>query len=273
MATNTIAAEIDPPRLPFDVDLDQSAERFDRRAARLSGIAPIRSERISASRTLDLRRNCARAVGNLVLARATNRATILSASFLWRRRDSADGRGLVLENCSRNYDFESYSVSLYSRERGRICDTIHKLRPALSMVARRDDPFHHRCRVRQPPSVVSAPARADCSCICRRGLRIFGAKNSSAESEDHLRRFISRHLRRFCFELHAEILPAFGNSTLQRRFGVKANHPSGIFNCGGRLRRFEAPMQITIHRQFPTQPGCRRWARLRPILRIPEPMR
>src|ERR1700730_10959119 len=109
-------------------------------------------------------------LSRLVLARAPDRPTILSASFLWRRRNSDRECFLVLEDRERSRHFELDAASFDSGADRSLCYEVDQRRAAFPMVARRDVPFHHRSRLWQPASVVPIAARADCRRV--RGWRL-----------------------------------------------------------------------------------------------------
>src|SRR6266513_2426251 len=74
----------------FNVDLDQSAERVNRRAARLSCSDTIWLVGLLAEMAVVVRRDRVASVGLLVFSRGSHRGPVLSLSLLRSGRDQAD---------------------------------------------------------------------------------------------------------------------------------------------------------------------------------------
>ena len=104
----------------FAVDFNQTAEHFNRCAARVPGISafqytatPARSS-ISKSFPVVLWRACTFAIRALVRACLPNRVAILSASLFWSRGSSNHVRGVVSENREGNRDLDAHAFCFCS---------------------------------------------------------------------------------------------------------------------------------------------------------------
>src|SRR5438046_10239551 len=97
---------------------------------------------------------------------------MLSASFFRRGRNRYRRFRVVLEDCATDRDIELDANSFDHCGYWSVRSASRETRVLLSLVASCDDSLHHHSGLWQSPSLVSAPARADRSRVCRSSLRI-----------------------------------------------------------------------------------------------------
>src|SRR5947208_8809096 len=125
---------------------------------------------VPALGALVLRRRRPGSVSRLVLACASDRGAVLSASFFWRGRFSNHECRMVLGNHSADDVLQFVAGALHVRGCRRDRWAARKIYAAVSLVARRDAAVHSRRRLRQSPSMVSTSAGPDRGRFCRMGL-------------------------------------------------------------------------------------------------------
>ena len=173
-------------------------------------------------------------LSRLVLARAPDRPTILSASFLRRRRNSDREFLLVLENRKRSRHFEFDAASSNPGVERGFYHEVDQRRAAFPMVARRDDSLHHRGRLWQPASVVPIAARADCGRVRGRRLCISGVKNFKPTDKSCLVDLPRDFVRQSRVSLHAAILSlAFFRRVAGCRIEIERNDAEKFVNRRG----------------------------------------
>src|SRR6266487_7049636 len=113
----------------------------------------------------------------VVLARTSNRREILSASFLRRGRNPDRTFFVVQGDHAIDSDIEPDADSFDHCGYWSLRSPSRETRVLLSLVASCDDSLYRHSGLWQSPSLVSAPARADCSRVCRGSLRIGRIEN------------------------------------------------------------------------------------------------
>src|SRR5436190_3534145 len=121
---------------------------------------------VPALGALVLRRRRPGSVSRLVLACASDRGAVLSASFFWRGRFSNHECRMVLGNQSADGVLQFVADAFHVRDHRRDRCAARKTYAAVSLVARRDAAVHSRRRLRQSPSMVSTSAGPDCGRLC-----------------------------------------------------------------------------------------------------------
>ena len=169
-----------------------------------------------------LLRNRAAAVCYLVLPRVSNRAEILSASLLRRRRDSSRESLVVLAHCTADSGIESHAGSLphghYRRARSAVAGS--KILSPFLLVAGCHGSLRDRGGLRQPAPLVPTSAGADQRLLRRCGLRVYQIKRFLACCRGDIVDPVGQFIHDLCLLVRATILSVIGTAS-PCRYGIK----------------------------------------------------
>src|SRR6266446_792657 len=214
----------------------------------------MRRSQTAATTIGSLRDDCIASVCNLVLARASNRREILSASLFRRGWNSDYERELVLEDCKTNNNFEPHAFALRGGSGRFLSGKIDKECGAFPVVARGDDSFHYCGWLRQPPSMVSIAARADRGRSRRRRVRICCLETDIAGGENWIVGLPGRLVWLAGSQLCDLILPAGRSGITRCRFGIETNDAGKFVDHRGRQRRSDCFLLCATQRlAFPRE--------------------